>query len=71
MQEPTDIFPAKPAIFPGGLSIRRFYGKLFSPLIKLVSPTPYVYMLSLILVGIGALVGMIGSASAVKRYLKI
>ena len=66
------------SIIPVGLTIygystffKYFDGKLFSPLIKLVSPTPYVYMLSLILVGIGALVGMIGSARAVRKYLKI
>jgi len=66
------------SIIPVGLTIygytaffKYFDGKLFSPLIKLVSPTPYVYTLSLILIGIGAVVGMIGSARAVRKYLKI
>ena len=66
------------SIIPVGLTIygysafyKSFDGNLFSPLIKLVSPTPYVYTLSLILIGIGAIVGMIGSARAVRKYLKI
>lgn len=48
-----------------------FGGQLFSPIIKLVKPTPYVYTLSLILLVIGSLVGMIGSSRAVRKYLKI
>lgn len=66
------------AIIPVGLTIygystffKYFDGKLFSPLIRLVPPTPYVYTLSLILFVIGAIVGMIGSARAVRKYLKI
>ncbi len=66
------------AIIPVGLTIygysaffNSFDGKLFTPLIKLVPPTPYVYTLSLILIVLGAIVGMIGSARAVRKYLKI
>lgn len=48
-----------------------FDGYLFSELIKLIKPEPFIYSTSLIVVAIGILVGMIGSASAVKKYLKI
>jgi len=48
-----------------------FGGQLFSPLITLIEPTPFVYTLSLILLGIGSLVGMFGSSRAVRKYLKI
>ena len=48
-----------------------FDGYLYSELIKLIVPEPFIYTTSLIVIGIGMLVGMIGSASAVKRYLKI
>lgn len=48
-----------------------FNGILFTQLIKLVSPEPFVYIISLILLGIGMIVGMFGSARAVKKYLKI
>ena len=48
-----------------------FDGYLYSKLIQLIKPEPFIYQTSLIVIGIGILVGMIGSASAVKRYLKI
>lgn len=48
-----------------------FGGKLFSEFIKLLSPTPFVYLISLVLLVIGMVVGMFGSARAVKKYLKI
>jgi len=46
-------------------------GQLFSPLIKLIEPQPFVYATSLILLAIGILVGMFGSWRAVRKYLKI
>lgn len=49
-----------------------FGGKLFgSSLVRLIEPTPFVYLASLLLVIIGILVGMFGSWQAVKKYLKI
>lgn len=49
-----------------------FDGKLFgSNFAKLVVPTPFVYYITLLLFVIGILVGMFGSYSAVKKYLKI
>jgi len=48
-----------------------FEGQLFSPLIRLVSPYPFIYIISLCLLGIGMVVGMWGSARAVRRHLKI
>ena len=40
-------------------------------LAKLVEPTPFIYLCSLLLIIIGMLVGMFGSWRAVKKYLKI
>lgn len=48
-----------------------FDGQLFSPFIKLVSPQPFVYITSIVLLTIGILVGMFGSYRAVRKYLKI
>jgi len=48
-----------------------FGGQLFSPIIKLVNPTPHIYTVSIILLIIGSIVGMIGSSRAVRKYLKI
>lgn len=50
---------------------RHFDGYLYSQLIQLIKPEPFIYTTSLIVIVIGILVGMIGSASAVKKYLKI
>jgi len=48
-----------------------FNGILFTPIIKLVEPFPFIYMLSIVLVGIGIVVGAFGSSNAVRKYLKI
>ena len=48
-----------------------FDGHLFSELIQLIKPEPFIYTTSLIVLVIGIIVGMIGSASAVKKYLKV
>lgn len=49
-----------------------FGGELFgSALASLVNPIPFVYYVSSILVGIGIIVGMVGSYLAVRKYLKI
>ncbi|MDD3392553.1 MAG: permease-like cell division protein FtsX [Bacilli bacterium] len=48
-----------------------FDGQLFSPFIKLIEPSPFIYQISLLLLVIGVMVGMIGSALAVRKHLKI
>lgn len=48
-----------------------FDGHVFSPFVQLIEPTPFVYTVSLLLLGIGVLVGMFGSWRAVRKYLKI
>ena len=46
-------------------------GYVFTQIITLVEPFPFVLTVSLILLVIGSLVGMLGSWRAVKKYLKI
>ena len=48
-----------------------FNGQLFSPLIKLIKPEPFIYYTSGVVLGIGIIVGMLGSYRAVKKYLKV
>ena len=48
-----------------------FGGQIFTQFIKLVEPTPFVYLTSLVLLAIGMVVGMFGSWRAVRKYLKI
>lgn len=46
-------------------------GYLFTEMLKLVKPYNFVFMVSGLLVVIGAIVGMYGSVKAVRKYLKI
>lgn len=48
-----------------------FDGILFSSVIKLVNPVPFVINTSIIVLLIGMIVGMIGSSNAVRRYIKV
>ncbi len=46
-------------------------GKIISPFIKFIEAVPFIYFVSLVLLGIGILVGMVGSYRAVRKHLKI
>ncbi len=66
------------SLIPIGLTLygysalyNHFNGQLFSPFVKLVSAEPFVYIVSLILLALGVVVGMFGSYNAVRKYLKI
>lgn len=48
-----------------------FDGYLFTQLIQLIKPEPFIYSTAGIVIIIGILVGMVGSAGAVRKYLKI
>ena len=48
-----------------------FDGVLFRSILELVKPQPFIYIVSLIVLAIGILVGMIGSSRAVRKYLKV
>lgn len=48
-----------------------FGGQLFSPIIKLVKPMPFVLYTSVIVLLVGMIVGMFGSSRAVRRYIKV
>ncbi len=50
---------------------QHFGGQIFSPLIRLITPEPFVYGISLVVLLIGMIVGVIGSYQAVRKYLKI
>ncbi len=65
------IIPVVIVIFGYKAVYDYFGGILFSSLIQLISPTPFVYLASLLLLGLGVVVGMIGSARAVRKYIKV
>lgn len=49
----------------------KFGGQLFSALIKLISPEPFIYIIAGAILLIGIIVGMFGSGRAVRKYLKV
>jgi cell division transport system permease protein len=65
------IIPIFATIYGYVALYENFDGQLFSPFIKLVTPQPFIYLVSGILLSIGILVGMFGSWRAVRKYLKI
>lgn len=65
------IVPIILTIYGYSAFYEHFNGYLFSELIKLIKPEPFVYQASLAILGIGIIVGMIGSAGAVRKYLKV
>lgn len=48
-----------------------FAGRLFSPIIQLIKPEPFIYYTSGAVLLLGIVVGMIGSYRAVQKYLKV
>lgn len=65
------IIPILLTIFGYQAMYKYFGGIVFSTLIRLVEPVPFTYFASLVLLGIGMIVGMIGSGQAVRRYVKV
>ncbi len=65
------IIPIALTVFGYKALYQNFGGQLFSPVIKLVSPMPFAFYTSAILLAIGIVVGMVGSARAVRRYVKV
>ena len=65
------IIPVLLTIYGYFAVYQHFDGQLYSPLIQLIKPEPFIYYISLIVLGTGIVVGMIGSYHAVKKYLKV
>ncbi len=65
------IIPIATTIYGYTELYKHFDGHLFSNFIKLITPVPFVYKTSVVLLVVGVLVGMFGSWRAVKKHLKI
>lgn len=65
------IIPVVLTIYGYIIAYSKLDGHLFSKMISLVKPFSFVLYVSLILVAIGAFVGVIGSYKAVRKYLKV
>lgn len=65
------IIPIIVTIYGYIIAYERLDGHLFSKIISLVKPFSFVLYVSLILLAIGACVGLISSYKAVRKYLKV
>lgn len=65
------LIPIAATLYGYSALYKHFGGQLFSPFVKLVPAEPFIYIVSLILLGLGVVVGMFGSYRAVRKYLKI
>lgn len=65
------IIPILVIVFGYSTLYNSFNGQLFSPVIKLIDPLSVTFNTSVIVLVIGMIVGMIGSARAVRRYIKV
>ncbi len=65
------IIPIAVTLYGYSELYKNFNGQFLSPFIKLVSAEPFIYIVSLVLLGLGVIVGMFGSYRAVRKYLKI
>ncbi len=65
------IIPIIATIYGYNVIYERFNGQFFSPFLQFVTPEPFIYLLSAILLGLGMLLGMWGSGRAVRKHLKI
>ena len=65
------VIPVAATIYGYTFLYDKLDGQLFSSIIKLIEPTPFVYIASGLLIIIGVVVGMIASLNAVRKYLKV
>lgn len=65
------IIPIIMIVFGYPALYEKMNGYVFTPLVNLINPNPFVYTVSLMIAIIGIIVGMIGSSSAVRKYLKV
>lgn len=65
------IIPIIIIIYGYSYFYNRLEGVLFTPIIELITPKPFVFKISLFILLIGVFVGMLGSARAVRKHFKI
>ncbi len=65
------IIPICITIYGYVILYSKMHGELFTNLVFLIKPYNFVFYVSLVLIVIGAIVGMLGSLKAVRKYLKI
>lgn len=65
------IIPIIITIYGYIIAYGKLNGHILTDLIKLIEPYNFVFYISLIVLALGAIIGMFGSLNAVRKYLKI
>ena len=65
------LIPIFVTIYGYVIAYNKLGGHIITELIKLIEPYNFVFYVALITVGLGAIIGMLGSVRAVRKYLKI
>lgn len=65
------LIPIIITIYGYVIAYNKLGGHILTDLIKLIEPYNFVFYISCIIAGLGALIGMLGSLNAVRKYLKI
>lgn len=65
------LIPIGATLYGYSALYKHLNGQLFSSFMKLVPAEPFIYYVSLILLGLAVVIGMFGSYRAVRKYLKI
>lgn len=65
------LIPVIVTIYGYIIAYEKLNGHIIIDLIRLIEPYNFVFYISLIVIGLGSLIGMIGSLNAVRKYLKI
>ncbi len=65
------IVPIITLIYSYNWVYKNFHGKILTDIIDIINPSFVMFKTCMIVLGIGIVVGMLGSASAVRKYLKI
>lgn len=65
------LIPIIITIYGYVIAYNKLGGHLLTDLIMLISPYNFIFYVALIIAGLGAFIGMLGSLNAVRKYLKI
>ena len=65
------LIPVIVTIYGYIIAYEKLDGHILTDILRLIEPTPFIFYSSLLVVALGAVIGMLGSLNAVRKYLKI
>ncbi len=65
------LIPVIVIIYGYIIAYEKLDGHILTDILRLIEPTPFIFYSALLVVALGAVIGMLGSVNAVRKYLKI